>query len=239
MATPQFQQLFNFRDLGGHATRDGRRVRTGLLFRSAALSDATDTDLEALAQALRIGTLIDLRTSRETAQARSLAAWPGRLLQLELYEQAGPWAPAATLGPGYVAMLQQPAIGARLVELLDLIAANDTLPAVFFCSMGKDRTGLVAAALLGSLGVSSTAIANDYVRTTAALDALFAFRSRQPGSRVADQLRSIPNLMGAPRDAIETVLDFVQSEHGSMRNYLQAQGATPTLFQTLEERLLE
>src|SRR5438067_852230 len=36
----------NFRDLGGYHTSDGRRVRTGLVFRSNSLQELTAVDLE-------------------------------------------------------------------------------------------------------------------------------------------------------------------------------------------------
>ena len=38
----------------------------------------------------------------------------------------------------------------------EVLAAPDALPAVFHCAAGKDRTGLLAVLLLGSLGVRTT-----------------------------------------------------------------------------------
>lgn len=37
----------NLRDIGGHVTRDGARVKTGLLYRSEQLSHISDADLPA------------------------------------------------------------------------------------------------------------------------------------------------------------------------------------------------
>ena len=54
----------NFRDLGGYATADGRRVRHGELFRSGVLSDLSDADLAVLT-GLRIATVVDLRSAIE------------------------------------------------------------------------------------------------------------------------------------------------------------------------------
>ena len=63
----------NFRDLGGISTQCGREIPSGLLFRSANLSTATDEDLD------RISTVIDLRTA--TGRER----WPDRLPQHVAY----------------------------------------------------------------------------------------------------------------------------------------------------------
>jgi hypothetical protein len=64
---------FNFRDLGGLATRDGGKTRAGVMFRSDALHHLLPGDVERL-EALGMRTVIDLRSSVElerTGAARS------------------------------------------------------------------------------------------------------------------------------------------------------------------------
>ncbi|HWP62868.1 MAG TPA: tyrosine-protein phosphatase, partial [Candidatus Binatia bacterium] len=61
--------ITNFRDIGGHSTRDGRRVRRGLAYRSTELSRIDEADRAEL-EALGIRTVVDLRTSAERAR------WP-------------------------------------------------------------------------------------------------------------------------------------------------------------------
>jgi protein-tyrosine phosphatase len=56
----------NLRDLGGWPTRDGGRVRRGLLYRSAQLDKLQDGDLPAF-EKLGIRSVYDLRTERERA----------------------------------------------------------------------------------------------------------------------------------------------------------------------------
>lgn len=58
------QGIHNFRDYGGYETSDGRRVRTGLLYRSGQHVEAEDADLAAI-DALGIRTVIDLRGESE------------------------------------------------------------------------------------------------------------------------------------------------------------------------------
>lgn len=60
--------LPNLRDLGGWPTRDGRRVRRNLLFRSTDL-DGLDADGSAALARLSLRTVVDLRTAGER-QAR-------------------------------------------------------------------------------------------------------------------------------------------------------------------------
>ena len=51
----------NIRDLGGLETRDGRHVKSGLLFRSAAPYFFNEEQLEPV-KALRLKTILDFRT---------------------------------------------------------------------------------------------------------------------------------------------------------------------------------
>ena len=56
----------NLRDLGGWPVADGRRVRRGLIFRSATLANLTEAD-QALVAGLGIRTVCDLRGVNEAA----------------------------------------------------------------------------------------------------------------------------------------------------------------------------
>ncbi|HEV7958130.1 MAG TPA: tyrosine-protein phosphatase, partial [Acidimicrobiales bacterium] len=62
-----FAGVFNFRDLGGYRTLDGRTTRWGRLFRSDALHDLTLEDL-ALFRRLGVSSIVDLRSSAEVAR---------------------------------------------------------------------------------------------------------------------------------------------------------------------------
>ncbi|MGH8208339.1 MAG: tyrosine-protein phosphatase, partial [Steroidobacteraceae bacterium] len=64
----------NFRDLGGYATRDGRHVMWGQLFRSNDLSNLTDMDYKII-DGLGIRLVCDLRTVQE--RSRQPTVWQG------------------------------------------------------------------------------------------------------------------------------------------------------------------
>ena len=60
----RLEGMFNLRDLGGYATHDGGRTRTGRIFRADALAHLTDRDLAALAS-LGLSLVCDLRSQQE------------------------------------------------------------------------------------------------------------------------------------------------------------------------------
>ena len=56
-----FENLLNFRDLGGRVTADGARIRPGLLFRSESVAYLSAADTSRLVDDLGLATVIDLR----------------------------------------------------------------------------------------------------------------------------------------------------------------------------------
>ena len=58
-----FEAIENFRDFGDYAVGD-RRLKRGVLYRSANQSEATEADLEAM-RALGLSVIVDLRRPNE------------------------------------------------------------------------------------------------------------------------------------------------------------------------------
>ncbi len=165
----------NFRDLGGYTTADGRQVKHGLIYRSAALAGLSAADIAALA-ALPLRTVADLRGTREIAIVPSPVI-PG-CANLPLVIQPMIGASLRDLlqrreatGEDVVGILAQ-AYAAYVTDhlpiyrrLFDLILQAERLPLVFHCTAGKDRTGVGAALLLTALGVPEEQVIADYRAT--------------------------------------------------------------------------
>ena len=60
------EAIFNFRDMGGYPTVDGRQTRWRTLYRADGLHRATDTDTSTIVE-LGVRTVIDLRSPAELA----------------------------------------------------------------------------------------------------------------------------------------------------------------------------
>ena len=61
----ELEGVVNVRDVGGLPAADGRRIRSGVLIRSANLSFATEADVARLVNELRVRRVLDLRTDVE------------------------------------------------------------------------------------------------------------------------------------------------------------------------------
>ena len=228
--------VVNARDLGGWPAGT-RRVRTGQLYRSGALHRATEADAVRLRDELGVRLVVDLRTRREIDLdgLGPLAAPPVAHVQLVLLEGASDPTRAATLVERYLEMFER--AGGTLVRLLETLAAASE-PALLHCFAGKDRTGVAAAVILGSLGVADEDIVADYVRTQAQLPEIRAsLEASRAYAAVIDQFP--PETLHAVPETMERVLREVRRRHGDMVGYVRSIGVSDRTLAALESRLLE
>ncbi|HEY1179908.1 MAG TPA: tyrosine-protein phosphatase [Phytomonospora sp.] len=171
----------NVRDLGGYATGDGRTVAEGRLFRAGALNTLTDDDVTALA-GLRLATVVDFRTPGEIHAAgpdrlpdglevTALPVGGGDLDQYynaafdaaereRLLEGGRNVEALVSINRSFVA---DDAERARFGDAVRLVAEAGSLPLLFHCTAGKDRTGWLAAIVLTVLGVDRESVMADYL----------------------------------------------------------------------------
>jgi len=212
--------LPNLRDAGGWPTADGRRVRTGVLFRSTALDRLDDTDAAQLG-ALGIRCVVDFRTRAERESrpdrvlegvrtlledvlADSAVAVPA---QMEAFFRS----PATALqflerGDGHEAMrsayrefITLPSARRGLSSFYRLLLDEQELPVLYHCTTGKDRTGWATAALLTLLGVEREHVYQEYLLTNEQL-----LPSMEPLFRRFEE-------HGAPRELLTPVLGVDRS----------------------------
>lgn len=167
--------VWNLRDLGGLPVRGGSRVRRGMVLRSATLWYASRSDCAVLS-GLGISTVLDLRDADETQHQPN---WVDGAIGAE--HHSVPFSVPVEEFHGEYGGMADPAVGERYLRLLDhntatvaaalrVLADADHRPVLFHCAAGKDRTGLLAAMVLGCLDVEPEAIVADYLATDAVIN---------------------------------------------------------------------
>jgi protein-tyrosine phosphatase len=239
------EACFNFRDVGGYAAADGRRVRWGRLYRAGTLHRMTPADIERTC-GLGISTVIDLRRPDEAEAAH--AAWlaergirhvPLPVLPTGASEVLDERFGRGISPPRYVGYLDW--AGPRFAEAIEMLAAPEVYPAVVHCSAGKDRTGTLVALVLDLLGVEHETIVRDYELTNREVERQFRWlleSGRLPEDRRGDP-EGFRRDLGVPVEAIEHFLGELRREHGSVEAYVRSQGVSGSTIEGLREQLLE
>ena len=234
---------FNFRDLGGLATHDGGTTRAGKMFRSDALHHLVPSDVDQLTE-LGMRTIIDLRSAVELdrtgrgpleetdmqwlhAPLSHGDAAAGRVLPPALAE--------GDLGRHYVESLAERTD--TLAEVIGHLALSENLPAVFHCTAGKDRTGMVAALVLSLVGVPDDVIVHDYTLTDDRME-LVMERIRASGEFPEPVTPMLERVGRAEAASMETFLAAVRETYGDAEGWARGAGISDTTLASLRAVLV-
>lgn len=250
----------NLRDLGGHRTSDGRRVRRGLVYRSTALDRLEGDDAAAFVR-LGVRSVFDLRTEPERRGAPDRLPPGTRYVVVDVIGDAELGSPAQLRG-----LLDDPRLAARVLgdgraeamwtrhfrdfvrlpsarlaygRLLSDLSREEHRPALFHCSTGKDRTGWAAAVLLQFLGVPDDEVMADYLLSASLLEPVLARVLGAVAARGGDP-ELIRPIYGVRRGYLEAAIDEMRGTYGSVEGYLaRGLGVDERAQRALREALLE
>ena len=232
---------FNIRDLGGYPTTDGRSVRWQVLYRADGLHRIPP---EATSSLDHLGwrTVLDLRTTGEV-DAGAFAPVGPEVIHLPILRAT--WGvpdevevePVSFLSTHYLQMLDEGA--AAIAAGFAILASPARLPAVFHCSAGKDRTGVLAALVLSALGVADDVVAADYHLSAAAVEQLVAWLVATRPDLSEEMARQPKAFLSCPPEAMLTFLDGLRARHGSVERYLAGIGVDRACLEELRAGVLE
>lgn len=163
----------NVRDIGGWETKDGKKVKQGMIYRSGQFNKkdgpapiVTIAGSDMMVKQLGIKTEVDLRY--EGVEDGKITSSPlgkrVKYIQTSMYWTGD--------------IIKNETQGIR--DAIRLMADESNYPMVVHCMAGTDRTGLIAFLVLGLLGVDRSDILTDYLfsnfanlgapRSTASID---------------------------------------------------------------------
>jgi protein tyrosine/serine phosphatase len=230
----------NFRDLGGYEAAAGSRTRWRTLFRADGLGDLTEGDLSVL-RGFGIRTVIDLRSGSELERGRfDVEAHPAAFHHLpfidELPDAQDFDRKPGLLGNQYLEIVRD--AGGQILAALEVLAQPDALPAVFHCTAGKDRTGLLSALVLSLLGVPEETVVADYALSGAAMTRLRAkLIAKYPDgeSLIADS----DVLFSADPANMVALFAHLRARYGTVAEYAAQVGVPHDVIDRLRAALLE
>ena len=243
----------NFRDLGGLPLISGGKTRDGRLLRSATLRSLSDTGVDQLRD-FPVSNIIDLRTRSEDhldpephVEGVNINKVPltggetARTVRQAL--AAGDEIHASDiLHDMYASMIDREgdSIG-QAVSVTAHALSTDDGAVLIHCTAGKDRTGLVVALILETVGVHREAIVHDYAASQAQLSGAWLNDMLAAIERVGISLGQASRqlLTLSPAEVMDDILSYIEQEHHSVREYLAEHGVQERSFNHLTETLTD
>ena len=250
----------NFRDLGGYAAGDGRRVKWGVVYRSGELSQLSDDDVGKLGE-LGIRMVVDLR-SPEEVNARG-EGWlpPGAQLSAmpiassDMFARLIPMFLEGDFSQVPPDLLDQ--VNRLLVSefteqyagLLRALSDPANRPLVFHCTQGKDRAGFGAAMVLSALGVPWETVLEDYLLSNhfrkeendKMLEMIRGFAASQEGGNSEEVAFSrVEGLLYVKEQSLQAAHAEIIERHGDVEAFLtNGLGCSAEGLAQLRDELLE
>lgn len=251
-----FDAIENFRDFGDYAAGQ-RRLKRGLLYRSAGQSRATDADLEKMA-ALGLSVIVDLRRAneREREPSRRWNGFAAQVIENDIgQDTADEWSTFIATSDLTVAsfrayMLEyyrQLPFQRRHIDLyrryFEALAASEG-PILVHCAAGKDRTGIICALTHHMAGVHDDDIRADYLltnnheRMVARLPMMREYVAETAGGRTPTD-EALITAMRVEAEYLDMAFKVMTEAHGSLDGYLDdVLGLNPDLRGRIHDRLL-
>jgi len=241
------EQVHNFRDLGGYPTASGATTKWRTLFRADGLHRLrAPADIE-IVQTFGLKSVIDLRTKREQQEQ---GIFPLDDIEVDFHHVSivdATWSdsketpqiedPVEFLVWGYRDLLE---IGSEKFALaMKILSDQENVPAVFHCAAGKDRTGVLAALILSTVGVADDIICADYGLTQRSIEKTISWAKLHYPEMATRWTEINPVYLAAEPQAMQVILNDLVSAHGSVINYVRSLGVNESEIQSLSALLLE
>ena len=253
-----FEGIANARDLGGIRAADGRRIRRGMLLRTGNLSAATEADRKQLQEPWKLSLVVDLRTSNGRRRKPD-AKIPGVMYRgVPVFEEEMLGISHGGMGENFVFAGQplpkmeklyrnivlDPGCMAQLEKALYILMTHDFSAgsALWHCSEGKDRCGMVAAFLLTALGADPDTIMEDYLisNETGAPKAQGYYDLFLAEGRGQEAAEAVRDAFLVKESYLRAAFDAVSEKYGSVGAYLTEGLKVPeTLIREFREKVLE
>ncbi|WP_456278403.1 tyrosine-protein phosphatase [Bacillus sp. AK128] len=231
-----FEKAYNFRDIGGLKTKENRRIKRGLIYRSDELSKLTIKDLEQLHK-LGIQYICDLRTDNERKSKPDRLPTKSTITTepISIHDQSQNYTHLEfmkmlikskeldfhkIMKDFYHGMATER--HAEIKRVFEQLSSSENSPALIHCTGGKDRTGFITALIQLVVGVEYEQVIEHYLYSNELIgprmDKVAQFIQLLSFFRVTKE--QIKPILIVERDYLDDIFQPIFTQYGTVENYL-------------------
>ena len=244
--------ILNARELGGYKTRDGKSIRKGVLFRTAALTDASREELDSLIGDYNLAATIDLRADYEVVSdpepvLDGVAQYNFKIMDEQVMAERAAGISDLLTDPNadpikrMIAVLEAGVVSDQMyVEFLQgevgkagfkdffrvLLEMPEDSAVLWHCTNGKDRTGIATMLLLGVLNVDEETIMEDFLLSNTFFEAEISATRKQLEQYIQDKSMLEELLVigrGVYAPYLQNAIDYIKENYGDIPGYVKAE----------------
>lgn len=213
---------FNFRDLGGLPTKDGKTIKKGLLIRSDELNNLEASDLDLLSQ-IGVKTTVDFRTEKECAKSIDrlpmtcknqfhLPILSANMDSLMAEFKNGTANFKEIMFTIYKDLVVSENSHNEYSKFFEILQNPENNAVIYHCTAGKDRTGIATVLILEALNVDWSIIENDYLLSNHFLEKKYEnYISKKP---------EMASLLMVEPAYLEYAIKNIKEKYTSIEKYL-------------------
>lgn len=230
----EFENIVNIRDLGGYKTSDEKFTKYKVFFRSGNTDKASKEDIKKLLEIYDVKTVIDLRNSEELSEfPDKFSQIPGVNYINTPIEYNDCLEEFRSTDRGLIVLYEYILKEKKQVlkDVFDAIANMNDGSMLFHCTLGRDRTAMLAMLLLGLVGVSRDDMIQNYTVSYELIKDLDIIKRDLIfyGER---KTITLP-------EYIEGAMDLIENDYGTFGNYLLSCNISETNLTKIKNRFLQ
>ena len=230
----KLENTVNVRDLGGYKTSEGKFTKHKIFYRSGNTDKSSKSDIKSLIEIHGVKTVIDLRGKNEIEKAPDKFATIPRVNYInapieytDCLEEFKSTDRGLSILYDYI-LKEKKTI---LKTIFDTIANVNNGGTLFHCTLGRDRTAMVAMLLMGLVGVNRQDIIQNYTVTYDLIKDLDIIKHDLVfyGKR---KTITLP-------EYIESAIDFIENNYVTFENYLRSCNISEINLQKIKNRFTQ
>lgn len=233
----KFDGLYNFRDIGGFITNDGRVMKKGVLFRSDELSRLSVKDIDVFNH-LKIKLICDLRTDQErkSKPSKFSSGHTIKVMNISIQDRSQEFTRfeffkflvSNSTSINFETIMKDMYYNMAFVnnskinEVITLLSEQDHLPALIHCTGGKDRTGFISALIQLMVGVPYHKVMEEYLYSNHLIEPKMKKAEKMIRWMSLFQVSSerIKPMLEVRREYLDDIYKEIINQYGDIETYL-------------------